>query len=712
MHKVNIKLVKNYCFTFAEDWGDDKMNTNELQNKIDELIKDSNYKELYTYSIKSFEKMNTKEIINIVKFKKLLLNDDYDSNKKSKLIEPLKKYLDKKNIPLQDYIECCNCFNLEYKKLKEYKQNELDNIYKYNFGIVFINILSKIEDISHENMKKCNELELSTTENLRKRENLINEYQCIIEGLSLLLKDLFENKEKFRVNRFVNKELFLSNIQKCNKKVFKKYELYNYITSIINLKNVVEQVQNYDIRLETKDRNNNIFFEYKNLDEYKKKRIAGIRCSIHDFNHQLEYNSSIESKMDKKLDWNKLIDFDDKNFRIKFNFFSDEVISIMIECYNEFKFQIKEMQSNCFLGREINNKIIGKNVSYDITYKDALNFYFMLELIAFTYFKATEIYIEKYKRSPIIPFFVGDIDLIMQLTQPAYKYLFNEIITKSKLEELIKLYKFSQDGIFDLYYKPIIENNDTLIIIPSIIKANNFNRTFIEHMNIIDANFKQGIIYEEYFKTLFKKNMFRVYDKKSPRLNFDMGNDEKGDIDILMMKGNYIFCSQLKNRSNPIESKDYIAFDRKINKKAIKQLNYAKKFLNTNPKFLTEFFDIDDFGKYQIIPFIITNSFYASGDKRNGVYITDTSSLSVLLDKGEICIKDCKGNLVYQKLIKKTSIEEELKNHLQKPYFKDEYLYYNLYTPRAYPVNNSLYIFKVSDEIISDHKRLCYLKDF
>ena len=104
----------------------------------------------------------------------------------------------------------------------------------------------------------------------------------------------------------------------------------------------------------------------------------------------------------------------------------------------------------------------------------------------------------------------------------------------------------------------------------------------------------------------------------------------------LLYTNTNIFYSQIKNRANPIESRDYIAFDRKINKKAIKQLNYAKEFLKSNPKYITDFFEIDDLKDFELVPFIITNSFYASGDKRKGIYITDTSSLNVFLEKGEI----------------------------------------------------------------------------
>lgn len=692
------------------------MGQENVLDKIDDFIAVSNYKKLYIYISAYFSTIKTNEIINIVKYKELLLNKDSDINKKTKLIEPLKKYLREKDIPIEDYLQCCEVVNLEFNKLNKCKKDEYNKMYKYNINVALINILSKIENYNHRIMEESNGLILNTADSLVQRENLMREYEYSIEGLSILLKDIFLDKEKFKKYGFKNNAMFRMNIERCMKKTMKIKELHNYTTSIVHLNNMIEQIQDYDVKFINKKSDNLIFFEFKNVEEYKKKAIANKRCSVHDLNHQIEYKSNleehkeIEDKIEKNINWNNLIEDDDKNLKVRFQMFSDELLGIMIESYKEFDYQIKEMLNNSFIGEEINNKISGETFKYNITYKEAINFYYILQVISFTYFKATEVYIKRFQREPIMPFLVIDINTLMKIIEPIYKQIFDVIISEEKLNELLRFYNFSENDVFDLYYKPIVKLEEKLIIIiPSVIKNNNFNRTFIEHMNLIKANFKQGIVYEEYLKALFKKNEFKVYDKESPKLNFDMGNNKKGDIDLLMKKGKYIFYSQIKNRANPIESRDYIAFDRKINRKAIKQLNYAKEFLRSNPKYITEFFEIKDLNDFELVPLIITNSFYASGDKRKGVYITDTSSLNVLLEKGEINIRNSQGKVVYTKKIRNGTVEEGLLKHLENPYFKDEKLYYDLYAPRVYPINDEIYLFKVKDDIIKRHMELCYI---
>ena len=54
-------------------------------------------------------------------------------------------------------------------------------------------------------------------------------------------------------------------------------------------------------------------------------------------------------------------------------------------------------------------------------------------------------------------------------------------------------------------------------------------------------------------------------------------------------------------------------------------------------------------------------------------------------------------------------MEEGLINHLKNPYFKYEKLYYDLYIPRAYFINDKIYVFKVQDEIIETHRKSCYI---
>lgn len=90
------------------------MEQDNVLDKIDDLIETNNYKKLYTYLITYFSTIKENEIINIVKYKELLLNKNSDINKKTKLIEPLKKYLKEKKISIEEYLQCCEVVNLEF----------------------------------------------------------------------------------------------------------------------------------------------------------------------------------------------------------------------------------------------------------------------------------------------------------------------------------------------------------------------------------------------------------------------------------------------------------------------------------------------------------------------------------------------------------------------------------------------------------------------
>lgn len=695
------------------------MNKDKYLEDIDNFIMKEKYEELSSYTISYFKDKKIDEILNIIKFKELLLNKESSIKKKTKLIEPLKRYLMNKNLEIDYYVECCNLINDEYRRIHDYREMQLKELFKYDVNIVLMNILSKTENYNHKIIRNSCVEDNNIIYNMNTRSNSMNEYQSTIEGLGLFIKDILGCKEEFKhIEVWSNKEQFRSSLKRCNKKTFKNEEIILYLNSIVNLDFITKKIQEYSFK--PVKIGNEVFFEYLNIEAYKKKAIAGERCDIYDHNHFLEYTYNGEnsklSELEKKfecVDWNNLIEYDNSHnhFVLKFTLFSDELISIMIESFKEFKFQKDEMKGNAFISDEVFNKITGEDLNFNITYNDAIDFYFILKIISLTYYKAVIHYYKKLNKDPSLPFLGLTIEVFYKIIKPLYSKLFKEEIKKSKIEELIKLYTFSENNIFDLYYKPIIRIKDKIMIIPSVIERNNFNRTFINHMSQIGANFKEGILFEAYLKDVFKKYGFIVYDKDSPRLNFDMGNDKKGDIDLLMMKGKYIFYSQIKNRANPIESRDYIAFDRKINKKAIKQLNYAKDFLKSNPKYITEFFNVSDLNQYEFIPFIMTNSFYASGDKRKGVYITDTSAILFYLEKGKIQIRNSDGKIVYEKNLKTENIEEGLILQLKEPHFKDEKLYYNLYFPRAYYIGDKLFVLKVKDELIDKHLKSSYFKD-
>ena len=167
---------------------------------------------------------------------------------------------------------------------------------------------------------------------------------------------------------------------------------------------------------------------------------------------------------------------------------------------------------------------------------------------------------------------------------------------------------------------------------------------------------------------MLEKHDFKVYNPRKAQLNFTTAEGHIGDIDILAIKGKYIFCAQLKNKSMPLEKREYVNYDRKLNK-VLKQLKYVEEYFEQNPQKVLEFYEIEDLSKYKIIKFYVSNSFYRSGECIENIYITDMSALNVLFDYGKITIRDGEKDIIkYLRKNDKVS-PEELVDFLKNPYF-------------------------------------------
>ncbi|MBE6060277.1 MAG: hypothetical protein E7215_08915 [Clostridium sulfidigenes] len=689
--------------------------------KIDCFLIKEKYDELVLYLINYCEDKKVEDILNLLKYKELLINKDSDIKKKNKLIEPFKRYLFKINLGIHNYIECCDLINYEYKNMNEYIKKEFNNLYMYDIKIALVSVISKVENYNHRIIRESNNIE-NKFQYLDKRENFINAYQKNVEGLGFLINKILSNATRFKKNViYKTKEEYRSNLKRCNKKTFNINELIKYLNSVVNLEELTLKIKNYDFKVIKNDKT--ILLEYINATKYKEREISNLRCEIFDYNNILIYEKEFLDKEDlhenlkefnlEEVDLENIMVYDESNnhFAIKYDMISTEFVSILIEAHKRFIFQVNEMLTNNFIDEEIDKLItIGKE-KLKITYGEAVDFYFIVKIVSLVYYKAVTHYWDKLKLEPLIPFLGIDIKTFNNVIKQLYQLLLKKDLVDDNLNQLIHLYTFSENKIYDLYYKPIIRIDDRLFIIPSIIENNNFNRTFLNHMNQINANFKEGHLFEKFLKNFFKEKGFTVYDKDKPDLNFNLGDGKKGDIDLLMVKSKYIFCCQIKNRENPIEWRDYISFDRKINNKALNQLSFANEFIRGNPKHLTEFFKVTDLNEYEFIPFIITNSFYSSGYEREGVYIIDMSALNTYFEKKIITIRDSEGDIKFQKKLITDNIEEGFLELLKEPYFKDEKLYHKLYFPKAYYVGDKMFVLKVQDDIIKEHLNNCYFKE-
>lgn len=132
-------------------------------------------------------------------------------------------------------------------------------------------------------------------------------------------------------------------------------------------------------------------------------------------------------------------------------------------------------------------------------------------------------------------------------------YCFDKSISDEVLDELIYYYTYGAYGIFDVFCTPLLKYDNQYIIIPSVIMSNNFGRIFIDHIGKLEIDLKDGNIFEENLKIMLSDHDFKVYSPQKPQLNFTTRNGNKGDIDILAIKDNYIFCAQLKNKPMPLD---------------------------------------------------------------------------------------------------------------------------------------------------------------
>lgn len=215
----------------------------------------------------------------------------------------------------------------------------------------------------------------------------------------------------------------------------------------------------------------------------------------------------------------------------------------------------------------------------------------------------------------------------------------NEIISESGLDSLIDYYTFGSYGVKDICSTPLISIDDDFYIMPSTIMENNCLNNFIKHLKKASINFKEGDVFEDYLKLMLKEHDFKVYDLKKPDLNFITKTGHSGDIDVLAIKGNYIFCFQLKNWSNPLDEQDFKNYDRNLHK-AMEQLRYADEYITEKSRELVNFFGNSALDNKKIIKIFISSSVYCSGYQWDDIYISDMNAMKLLFDFGKIKVKN------------------------------------------------------------------------
>ena len=85
------------------------------------------------------------------------------------------------------------------------------------------------------------------------------------------------------------------------------------------------------------------------------------------------------------------------------------------------------------------------------------------------YFEATQYFIETSGKEPRAPFLVIDRESIGKQFIPLLSKVLKRKLLQDDINELINLFSFGSDNIFDLYYKPLVLKDDKVTLIPSLL---------------------------------------------------------------------------------------------------------------------------------------------------------------------------------------------------------------------------------------------------
>ena len=190
-------------------------------------------------------------------------------------------------------------------------------------------------------------------------------------------------------------------------------------------------------------------------------------------------------------------------------------------------------------------------------------------------------------------------------------------------------------------------------------------------MNTLSINIREGHGMEEYIKNIFEEHEFHVFRHGKRQLNFRMSDGKSGDIDFLAVKDKYIFFAQIKNRPSPLDDKDFVKYERKIKHVAERQMKFACEYIKQS-KEIKEYYKIDNFNEYKMVPFLITGSFWGAGDSSRKIKTIDIMWLRKLFKDGVVWYQGKHDEPLCKKIRKHQFVSsEELLEQLEQPFYRE-----------------------------------------
>jgi hypothetical protein len=630
------------------------------------------------------------EIITILRKEMLLLNISDDSLRTSQFCAVLMQYGLELGLEIEDYAEQCQVLNIELNWYAIQYQNTVNELHSLDPLTALHVIISIFENF--------NQYLLGTKPDKLERifyasyvYGMEANYESGITALNLLLKFWHNSCQKgdFR-GQFNGFPYVADSFLELREK------LVSTIRSLDYLQWLCKQVSLHQVSMEIQD--DTVLFTIHDKEEYRRIKLPFVRgtASMQSAHRGFDAKRRFDWKI-ADIDYSRIVILKESGDDFKINLDPDT----FFEAFKRSTETAYQTHLQIMRGMFITNlhELKLKNISVNAT--DLFFFYYGLQSMGLVYFEATKYFIETQHKEARAPYLVMDKKMIGEQLIPLLSKILKRNISQEEINQMIHFFTFGSNNIFDLYYKPLVVNDEKVILIPSLFIMNNFSKTFLHHLNDLGVNLSErGDNFETVTQNRFAKHGFKVHEGKFPYSFYYEGKKLDGDIDLVAMKGNYLFLGQLKNRIEPLEPKDYRGADKKINM-GIKQSEQAQLYVRTKRDEFCKQFGItpEQLNNLVIQPFVLVSCFYGSGQVIRNIPVTDDSALSRFMDKGVISIHPGHGD-PYSINIRTPGdvITQEFKEFLFNPYFLDEEIYgLQIATRHAYPIRDRKFVLGPDD---------------
>lgn len=636
------------------------------------------------------DEFTKKELIKVLKKELLFSNLSGDSNRTNLFCNKIMNYSLEKGIDLVDYIEQCRVLNAELDWYSEQYHSIIRELFSLDNITALHVILSIFENFNQRILSKVP----SEEEQIFYFSYVLgmeSNYESGIYSLNKLLE--LWNKSKIS-GKFQGRFKQLTHIDNDFKEL--KNKLGPIIGSLNYLEWLCKEISLYQVSMDTKE--HEIILTVNDYEQYRHYKLPFVRETARMQSALISSIMKEEIQQNKEISYKKIVEVKHcrEDFRLKIDqeSFIEAFRQSHQEAYKTYKLMIEEIYITDMKDIKIKNS--------SLSMLDLFWFYYCLNTLAILYFNATQYFIYTEKKGAKAPYLAISKNYLGELFIPLLSRLLNRRVNQKEIDDLVDLFKFGERNINDLYYKPLIVNGNQIIILPSIFRMNNFHKTFMNHMKILDVNLtERGECFEMAIQSLLLKHNFKVNEGKYP---FSYRYEEKtfnGDIDLIAQKENYLFIGQLKNRLEPMDPQDYRGADKKI-KKGIIQAKLSELYIKRNPEEFCERFgiSIEQLENLTIYPFVLVSCFYGSGQIIDGVPIIDDSALFKFLNDGEIKIYPGKGE-PFSKLIRTPGdvLVKEFLAFLKRPYFLDKDIYdMQISTNHIFYIRNKKIIFGTAED--------------